>query len=142
MCCTNYPGIKTIGYLFADQLPADTILYSASTRMPISLFLRPTLVPIVGNAVCEVETKAENNGYAEELTLTFQTVVHLPKHRPMAFVIEDVNGNAYLIGQLEKPHLAIHCKRTTSTPDGDAAVFQYEVKQTAPICLKSCKMVV
>lgn len=140
MSCVSYPGIKSIGYVFADQIPANTI-YNAVAGIPINLFLTPTPVPVAGATTCEIVSSNENNGIAQSLTLTFSTALQLPRHRPLAFIIEDVNGNTFLIGQPERPHLSVEGTRQTGSPAGDSAVTTYEVKHTAPIALKPCKMV-
>ena len=68
----SYPGIVSIGYLFADTLPANTA-YSALAGIPVNLFLRATDVPLSGTAQCVVEQSNESNGSAESLTLTFSS---------------------------------------------------------------------
>ena len=139
MSCISYPGIKSIGYIFADQVPANTI-YNAVAGVPIQLFLKPTPIPLAAGAECVIESNNESNGIAETLTLTFSTALQLPRYRPLAFVITDVNGNTFLVGQPERPHLSVIGSRQTGTPEGESAVITYEIKQTAPICFKPCKM--
>ena len=137
----SYPGIVSIGFLFADNLPANTA-YSALAGIPVNLFLRATDVPLSGKAVCVVEQSNDSNGSAESLTLSFSSSYRLPRHRAVAFVVKDANNQSWLIGQLERPHLSITSSQQTGTPDGDSAVFVYEVKQIAPICYKPCKVMV
>ena len=137
----SYPGIVSIGYLLAENLPANTA-YSAWAGIPVSLFLRPTDVPLSGTAECVVEQSNDSNGSAESLTLTFSSALRLPRHKAVALIVKDANNQSWLIGQLECPHLAITSTQQTGTPDGSPAVYVYEVKQSAPICYKPCKMMV
>ncbi len=137
MSCPSYPGIIEIGYLKADILPANTT-YNALAGVPIVLFVRPTVVPLSSNASLEVEQTNERNGTVESLTLTFRSATRLPRHCAVAFVIRTANGQYYLIGQSERLYLAITATQMTGTPDGDPAVYQYEVKHTASIVLKPC----
>ena len=137
----SYPGIVSIGYLLAENLPANTA-YSALAGIPVSLFLRPTDVPLSGTAECVVEQSNDSNGSAESLTLTFSSALRLPRHKAVALIVKDANNQSWLIGQLECPHLAITSTQQTGTPDGSPAVYVYEVKQSAPICYKPCKMMV
>ena len=74
----SYPGIVSIGYLLAENLPANTA-YSALAGIPVSLFLRPTDVPLSGTAECVVEQSNDSNGSAESLTLTFSSALRLWK---------------------------------------------------------------
>ena len=141
MSCVSYPGIKSIGYIFADHIPANTV-YNAVAGMPVNLFVKPTPVCLAANAVCQVEESNESNGIAQTVTLSFRTAHQLPRHRPLAFIIEDVNGNTFLIGQPERPHLSISRTRQTGTPESESAVTTYEVKHTAPIAFKPCKVMV
>lgn len=137
----SYPGIVSVGYLFADNLPANT-MYHAQAGIPISLFLRPDDIPLSGTPDLIVESTNESNGTAESMTLTFSSTLRLPRLRAVAFVIKDANGQWWLIGQLEKPHPAVTGSKATGATDGEPAVTTYEVRQTAPICLKPCKMMV
>ena len=137
----SYPGIVSIGYLFADNVPANTI-YNALAGVPIRLFTSPMVVPLSGTAECSVEQSNESNGTAESLTLTFSSPLRLPRHRAVAFVVTDANRRQWLIGQPERPHLSITSTQQTGTPDATAAVYQYEVKQTAPVCFKPCQVMV
>ena len=137
----SYPGIVSIGYLLAENLPANTT-NNALAGIPVVLFLRPTDVPLSGTPECVVEQSNDSNGSAESLTLTFSSALRLPRNKAVALVVKDANNQSWLIGQLERPHLAITSTQQTGTPDGTPAVYVYEVKQTAPICYKPCKMMV
>ena len=141
MSQVSYPGIVSIGYLFADNLPANT-MNNALAGIPVNLFLRPTDVPLSGATECAVEQSNDSNGSAESLSLSFNSALRLPRHKAVALVVKDANGQSWLIGQLERPHLSIKSTQQTGTPDGSPAVYAYEVKQSAPICFKPCKMMV
>ncbi len=139
--CVSYPGITKVGYLPADLIPINTI-YNALAGVPVVMFTAPTVVPLSGNADLQVEQSNDHNGTAESLTLTFRSALRLPRHYAVALVVWTAAGQCYLIGQEERPCLAIKATQLTGAPDGDPAVYQYEVKQTAPICLKPCKVMV
>ncbi|MBR3564722.1 MAG: hypothetical protein IKN91_00115 [Paludibacteraceae bacterium] len=141
MSSVSYPGIKSVGYIFADHIPANSV-YNAVAGIDINLFVKPTPICIIADATCEVDESNESNGIAQSVTLSFRSTSELPRHRPLAFVIEDVNGNTFLLGQPERPHLAVARTRQTGTPSGESAVISYEVTQTAPIALKPCKMII
>lgn len=137
----SYPGIVRIGYLLAENLPANTA-FSALTGIPIRLFLRPTNIPLSGTTDCVVEQSNESNGSAESLTLTFSSPLQLPRNKAVVFVVLDANNRSWLVGQLEHPHLAITSTLQSGQTDGTPAVYAYEVKQNAPICYKPCQMMV
>lgn len=137
--CVSYPGISSIGYLPVLSLPANTA-YWAVAGVPVGLYEYPTPIPLTDVPELLVETSNENNGSAESVTLTFKTTLELPRHKPVAFVIKDANNALWLVGQLESPNLSITGTKNTGAPGGEPAVITYEVKQTAPKCLKPCKM--
>ena len=137
----SYPGITSIGYLLANNLPANTT-YQALAGITINLFIRPTPIQITNTAQCVVEHTNDCNGTAERLTLTFSTAQSLPRHTALAFVITDANHHQWLIGQAEQPHLAITATQQTGTPSDTPATYLYEIKTTAPIALKPCKVMV
>lgn len=139
--CVFYPGITRIGYLSADLLPAYTT-YNAIAGAPVVLFTAPLRIPLSGYADLQVEQSNEHNGTAESLTLSFRTAHSLPRHNALAFIVWTAAGQCYLIGQKEQPAVAIQCTQLTGTPDGDPAAYRYEVKHTAPIALKPCKVMV
>lgn len=135
----SFPGISKLGYVRAEELPANTT-YNALVGMPLVLLLSPTEIPMSGYADLQVEQSNDRNGTAESLTLTFRSALRLPRHYAVAFVIKTANGQCYLVGQSEKPSLAIKATQVTGTPDGEAAVYNYEVKESAPVCLKPCRL--
>lgn len=137
--CVSYPGITSIGYVFADNLPAETVWFPL-IGLPVDVY-NPTEIPLSGTAECAVEHTNDSNGSAESLTLTFSSALRLPRHKAVAFVVTDANGQLWLIGQPELPHLAITATQQTGTPDGTPAVYAYEVRHKAPICLKPCQIV-
>lgn len=128
----SYPGIVRIGYIYADNLPAYTI-QRALVGLEINLFLHPTDIPLSGNAVCSVEKTNDCNGIIEHITLTFRSILPLPTQSAIAFVITDANGRQWLIGQLERPHLALTATRDTGTPDGEASHTRSNIPLLLPL---------
>lgn len=137
----SYPGIVRIGYILADNLPANTT-QRALVGLPITLFLQAKQIPLLSNAVFSAETTNDYNGTAQSITLTFRTTMQLLSQSALAFVVTDACGQSWLIGQLEKPYPSITAIRSSGTPGDEAAVITYEVKHTAPAALKPCKIMV
>ena len=131
MSCINLPGIKTVSYLPTDNLPAD-LIYQALSGYQITLNSHhSTLILTNCNAVCDLEQSPDNNTPIEKAKLTFSTLDSIPTSTPLAFLIETVNGDNYVIGTRERPYPTIKSSKTTSKPEGDPAVTRYEVTFTA-----------
>lgn len=131
MSCINLPGIKTVSYLPTDNLPTD-IIYQALSGYPTTLSTN-LITPITqnGSSICELEQAPDNNTQIEKAKLTFSTLDSIPTSTPLAFLIETVNGDNYVIGTRERPYPTIKSSKSTSKPEGDPAVTRYEVTFTA-----------
>ncbi len=81
--------------------------------------------------ICELDEAPDNNTQIEKAKLTFSTLDSLPTSMPLAFLIETVNGEKYILGTHERPYPTIKSSKTTSKPEGDPAVTRYEVTFTA-----------
>ena len=130
MSCINLPGIKSVSYLHTDNLPAD-LIYQALSGYQISITQQPTPITQNSTAICDLEQSPDNNTQIEKAKLTFSTLDSIPTSTPLAFLIETVNGENYIIGAREKPYPTIKTSKTTSKPEGDPAVTRYEVTFTA-----------
>ena len=135
----SYPGITRIAFFNANLIPANTT-YNALAGIPVVLSSTHTVIPLSGNADLQVEQSNEHNGTEESLTLSFRSPLSLPLHHALAFIVWTAAGQCYLIGQTEQPFLAIKATQLTGTPEGDPAVYEYEVTQSAPITLKPCEV--
>ena len=131
MSCINLPGIKSVSYLPTEHLPAD-LIYQALSGYPTTLSTN-LITPITqnGSSICELEQSPDNNTQIEKAKLTFSTLDSIPISTPLAFLIETVNGDNYVIGTRERPYPTIKSSKTTSKPEGDPAVTRYEVTFTA-----------
>lgn len=127
---SHLPGITHIYEMLCSDLPENVDMRSLS-GLPIAIAASMREIPFHGEAICDTETIYNNNGEEEKATLSFMSNDRITARPAKAFVVTDVNGNHYLLGCKEYPFPIIGCRKTTGTPDGDAAVYQYEVTHVA-----------
>ena len=72
--------------------------------MPVSVFAPTTPIELYGDASCEAVSEHDNGSSLEKTTLQFTTTDKIPTSQELAFVVEDVQGNTYVIGQKEAPY--------------------------------------
>lgn len=95
-------SVKSIGYLPCSLLPDDIILKHLS-GMPVGVFNSATPIGLYGDASCEAASEHDNGSSLEKTTLQFTTTDEIPASQELAFVVEDVQGKTYVIGQKETP---------------------------------------
>lgn len=95
-------SVKSIGYLPCSLLPDDIILKHLS-GMPVGVFNSATPIGLYGDASCEAASEHDNGSSLEKTTLQFTTTDEIPTSQELAFVVEDVQGKSYVIGQKETP---------------------------------------
>ena len=134
------PGIKSIYYVPCSSLPASLML-KALSDLPITLTTGLEPIPFADEPTCESEGANTNNGPAEQVTLTFQSLMVIPEDIPIAFALTDVNGQSYVIGTKEQPYPLITCRQSFGSPSGDAHSLGVEVAFTAPMALIACEIV-
>ena len=133
------PGIKSLAYLFTENLPTN-IPMKAVSKMPVAIFAALTSIPFTGECTCVVENTNQNNGTAETATLTFRTQTVLPEHRPLAFILTDVMGQSYVLGAKEKPYAQIHSNKAFGLPDSEPRTIEYEVIYQSIKALYECSV--
>lgn len=95
-------SVKSICYLPCPLLPDDIILKHLS-GMPVGVFNSATPIGLYGDASCEAASEHDNGSSLEKTTLQFTTTDEIPTSQELAFVVEDVQGKSYVIGQKESP---------------------------------------
>lgn len=95
-------SVKSICYLPCPLLPDDIILKHLS-GMPVGVFNSATPIGLYGDASCEAASEHDNGSSLEKSTLQFTTTDEIPTSQELAFVVEDVQGKSYVIGQKESP---------------------------------------
>ena len=95
-------SVKSICYLPCPLLPDDIILKHLS-GMPVGVFNSATPIGLYGDASCEADSEHDNGSSLEKSTLQFTTTDEIPTSQELAFVVEDVQGKSYVIGQKESP---------------------------------------
>lgn len=120
------PGIRRIWMKQGSDL-GENLQMRQEAGIPISVYDPGEEVGFSGTATAEWTTEYDNNGSSGSVTLKFTTCSPIRLYNRV-FVIEDNNGDRWLIGAREKPYPTLKSTRTTGTETGDAAVWTHEVK--------------
>ena len=133
----SLPGIKSLRYVNAMELPSDLGLLGISGT-PLALMCPSVDIPFTGEATC-TGTRSNANGAANEtVELSFQSLLALPEHIPLAFLVTDVNNRCFLIGTREQPWPYIEGAQDLGLPDGESSTTTYTVTYKAPKGLIAC----
>lgn len=116
-------SIRYIGFVPCNLLPPDILLKHLS-GMPVAVFASTTPIEHYGDASCEAVSEYDNGSSLEKTTLQFTTTDEIPRNQELAFVIEDVQGKSYIIGQKEPPFPMVEIETKI---DGKENVTQVKV---------------
>ena len=133
----SLPGIKTIAYINAQQLPSDLGLLAISGS-PLTLISPSVDIPFTGEATCTCTRSNANGAGNDTVELSFQSLLELPEHVPLAFLVTDVNNRRFLIGTHEAPFPYIESSQGLGLPDGESSTITYTVTYKAPKGLIPC----
>lgn len=133
----SLPGIRSIGFVPAENLPREIMLKHLA-GIPVGIFADITPISFIGVPTCEAASSYSKNGRVEQVTLRFRTLDELPVYRHIAFVLTDSNGQSYVIGQHERPRPIVKISQVTGTPDGEPAGCSVEVILYAQKALIPC----
>ena len=98
----SLPGIKRLSYINAKELASDLQAHALSGA-PVWVTQSQTEIPFTGEASCACTRNNEHGASNESVELTFESLLPIPEHIPLAFIVTDVNNRSYLIGQREQP---------------------------------------
>lgn len=111
------------------------ILQKHLAGVPVGILRTPTPVEFFTEASCEAEQETDNGATIEKTTLRFSTSESLTQGLSLAFIITDVNGQSYVIGQKEESAPALTINNTVSN---DTNIHQVKVTFTAQKSLIPC----
>ena len=131
------PGVKSIGWIDCTKLQPHVDLHGiCETVIPILTAIN--VVEFFGKAECDCKTEKQSANRVSTASLTFDCPSLLPIHLHLGFVVTDVNGQTWLIGQAEPPYPKIKVTHYVGYPDGEEAGFEYEVTHTSLCSLIEC----
>ncbi len=124
------PGIRRIYYTPASTLPRHLMLTAICGGAYASFVDTLIEIPFSGKPTFAREGSLLNGARAEKSTLEFRTDAHLPEDIRIAIIVEQVNGNCYLIGTRELNYPVIEFSDSSGDPAGDPAVRTYRITHT------------
>lgn len=133
----SLPGIKSLSYINAAQLPDDLAAHALSGA-PIWLTQSMVMIPFTGEASCVCTRTNEHGAPNESVEMSFQSLLSLPEHIPLAFVVTDVNNRSFLIGAKEQPWPYVESSQGFGLPDGESSTTTYTITHKAPKALIPC----
>ena len=122
----SLPGIKALSYVNALELPSDLGLVGIS-GLPLTLMVQSVDIPFTGEATCTGTRSNANGAGNETVELTFQSLLALPEHMPLAFIVTDANNRSYLIGCREQPWPYIESSQGFGMPDGESSTITHTI---------------
>ena len=131
------PGVKFIGWVYADRLIPDIVLRGIA-GMPVPILTDIHDVAFFDEPKCECMTTNDNGNRLDTATLKFSSENVLPVNAHIAFIVTDISGGSYIIGSRETPFPVI--KRTISFGNtaNECAGVKYEITHTAIKSLVKC----
>lgn len=133
----SLPGIKALAYVNALELPSDLGLVGISGT-PLSLMVASVAIPFTGEATCTCTRSNANGAGNATVELVFQSLLALPEHMPLAFLVTDANDRCFLIGVQEQPWPYVESSQGLGLPDGESSTTTYTVTYKAPKALIPC----
>ncbi len=130
MLAQSLPGVRRIYSIPCASL-SPYLMLTAICGGACALF-RPNLqeVPFAGTPSFTREGSIVKGSRAQQSTLEFRSDYIMPEGVRMAFVVELVNGNTWLIGTREPNYPVVEYKDYSGDPSGDPAVRTYRIKHT------------
>lgn len=136
----SLPGIKSLAYVNAQQLPDDLGLLAISGS-PVTVIAPSVDIPFTGEATCTCTRSNSNGAGNDTVELTFQSLLSLPEHMPLAFLVTDVNNRCFLIGTHEAPYPYIESSQGLGLPDSESNTTTYTITYKAPKAMLPCAYV-
>ena len=133
----SFPGIKRIAYIATDLLP-DDITLKAVAGVPVNITGTATEIDVIGEANCETDSEPDNNSQLEKVDLKFNILDIIPTDSPLAFIVETVSGNKYVIGAKERPYPIIKISTSTGTTVSIQSVKQMQITFFAKKAIINC----
>ena len=119
----SLPGIKRLSYINAKELASDLQAHALSGA-PVWVTQQQTEIPFTGESTCACTRNNEHGASNESVELTFESLLSLPEHIPLAFVVTDVPF--------------IESNQGMGMPDGESSTTVYTISHKGPRAMIPC----
>lgn len=130
-CVQILPGIRRLWQLECSRLPR----YVALTDIcgGAVAIMTDTLIelPVLGSSTCKVVSERVAGGWKQTASLSVIVGNAPVEKKYTAFVVEDMQGDRFLIGSREPPYPVVKPSYNCGNPSGDAAGDVLEISHTA-----------
>lgn len=135
------PGIRFIGYFDLDKLAAEPRFDLAGIcGMTVSILTDVIPIDFFDNPECRNVTEKINGQNQDKVSLKFHSHSLIEIHKCLGFVVTDIAGNSFVIGNQLPPFPQVKPEFNCGAPDGDGAGFYYEVSHVAIKSMVPCKI--
>lgn len=127
----SLPGIISISTVECAKLQPQ-LMMRAMSKLPNAVFAPLSHRNHIGEPICNTVSEYLNGSRSEKTTLEFISDESFDTNKPLAFLIQCVNGDAYLIGCKEAPFPTVTITHTTGTATSESSSYRIEVNFIAP----------
>lgn len=120
----NIPGITEIYVVPQEKLTKDVAMYALSGT-PVIIPVSRERIPFFGIPQLYSKSNTELNGKVSEAKLKFRSNVDIIPFG-YVFAVKAAAGKGYLIGT-DKTQPALDRSDSTGSPNGEPAVYEYEI---------------
>ena len=131
------PGVKFIGWVYADRLIPDIALRGIA-GMPVPILTDIHDVAFFDEPKCECMTTNDNGNRLDTATLKSSSENVLPVNAHIAFIVPDISDGSYIIGSRETPFPVIKRTIAFGNTANECAGVKYEITHTAIKSLVKC----
>ena len=123
----SLPGIKRLSYINAKELASDLQAHALSGA-PVWITQQQTEIPFTGESTCACTRNNEHGASNESVELTFESLLPLPEHIPLAFAGVISSGRESNPGPSLNPIRAWVCRMESHPPQS----IQSRIKAQEP----------
>ncbi len=133
------PGIRFIGYFDLDKLATEPRFDLAGIcGMSVAVLTDVIPVDFFDDPECRNVTEKINGQNQDKVSLKFHSHALIEIHKHLGFVVTDIAGKSYVIGNQMPPFPQVKTELNCGAPDGDGAGFYYEISHVALASLVPC----
>lgn len=129
---THLTGIKKIGFVDTRYLE-PYIMFKAQAGIQVAVMTGAKEIKFFGLPEIQSDLKLVNFGTREATSIKFDSLDEIPLDKDIAFIVQDVNNDNFIIGTKENPAV-VNRQYESSDPNGKAT-YKYTITNEDRISL-------